>query len=90
MRAVRPPARRDRSRLWLLGLWIYATSDGVGSGRELARLVEVHAAYRWLCGGVGAAYHRLNDFRSDHGDTFTDLVTQILTYNILRFITLSA
>jgi transposase len=62
----------------LLGLWIYATSDGVGSGREIARLVELHAAYRWLCGGVGVAYHRLNDFRGDHGDVFTELVTQIL------------
>ena len=39
----------------LLGLWIYATSDGVGSGREIARLVELHAAYRWLCGGVDVA-----------------------------------
>jgi transposase len=62
----------------LLGLWVYATSDGVGSGREIARLVELHAAYRWLCGGVEVAYHCLNDFRSDHGDVFDDLVTQIL------------
>jgi transposase len=59
----------------LLGLWVYATSDGVGSGREIARLVELHAAYRWLCGGVAVAYHRLNDFRSDHGDVFSELVT---------------
>jgi transposase len=62
----------------LLGLWVYATSDGVGSGREIARLVELHAAYRWLCGGVAVAYHRLNDFRSDHGDVFSELVTQLL------------
>jgi transposase len=62
----------------LLGLWIYAVSQGVGSGREIARLAQVHAAYRWLCGGVEVAYHRLNDFRSDHGDVFDELVTQIL------------
>ena len=62
----------------LLGLWVYATSNGVGSGREIARLVELHAAYRWLCGGVAVAYHRLNDFRSDHGDVFSELVTQLL------------
>jgi transposase len=30
----------------LLGLWVYGTSDGVGSGRAIARLVELHAAYR--------------------------------------------
>jgi len=58
----------------LLGLWAYATRDGVGSGREIARLVELHAAYRWLCGGVAVADHRL-DFRSDHGDVFSELVT---------------
>jgi transposase len=65
----------------LLGLWValvHGTSDGVGSGREVARLVELHAAYRWLCGGVAVAYHRLNDFRSDHGDVFSELVTQLL------------
>jgi transposase len=62
----------------LLGIWVYATSDGVGSGREIARLFELHAAYRWLCGGVAVAYHRLNDFRSDHGDIFSELVTQLL------------
>lgn len=62
----------------LLGLWVYATSDGVGSGREVARLVELHAAYRWLAGGVDIAYHRLNDFRSEQGEVFDQLVTQVL------------
>jgi hypothetical protein len=46
---------------------VYATSDGVGSGREIARLVELHAAW-----------HRLNRFRSDRGDVFSELVTQLL------------
>ena len=36
----------------LLALWLYATSEGVGSARALARLCEHHDAYRWLCGGV--------------------------------------
>jgi transposase len=62
----------------LLGLWVYATSDGVGSGREIARLTRLHAAYRWLCGGVDVAYHRLNDFRSEQGENFDQLVTQVL------------
>jgi transposase len=34
----------------LLALWVYATSEGEGSAREIWRLTEVHAAYRWLCG----------------------------------------
>ena len=36
----------------LLALWLYATIDGVGSARELARLTDAHEAYRWLRGGV--------------------------------------
>jgi transposase len=40
----------------LLALWAYATSDGDGSARKIGRLTEVHAAYRWLCGGVDVGY----------------------------------
>jgi hypothetical protein len=36
------------------GLWVYATRDGVSSGREIAWLVELHVVYRSLCGGVAA------------------------------------
>lgn len=50
----------------LLALWLYATVDGVGSARELARLVERDVAYRWLAGGVPVNYHGLSDFRVDH------------------------
>ena len=35
----------------LLALWLYATSEGVGSARALARLCESHDAYRWLVAG---------------------------------------
>src|SRR5215470_5207646 len=51
----------------LLALWLYATAEGVGSARALERLCRVHAAYRWLCGGVPVNYHGLSDFRVDHG-----------------------
>jgi len=47
----------------LLALWLYATSDGVGSARALERLCKSHDAYRWLCGGVSVNYHTLADFR---------------------------
>ncbi len=62
----------------LLALWIYGTSDGEGSAREIWRLTRVHAAYRWLCGGVAVGYHTLSDFRSQRSDVFDDLVTQVL------------
>lgn len=47
----------------LVALWLYATIDGVGSARELARLCESDAPYRWLCGGVSMNHHTLSDFR---------------------------
>lgn len=50
----------------LVGLWLYATIDGVGSARELDRLCERDDAYRWLCGGVGVNYHSLANFRTEH------------------------
>lgn len=62
----------------LLALWLYATTDGVGSGRELERLCTQDAAYRWLCGGVAVNYHTLNDFRVDHGDKLDQLLVQVL------------
>jgi transposase len=62
----------------LLALWLYATTDGVGSGRELVRLCSDDAPYRWICGGVPVNYHTVNDFRIDHGDKLDQLLVQIL------------
>jgi transposase len=62
----------------LLGLWVYATSEGEGSGREIWRLTQLHAAYRWICGDVEVGYHTLTDFRSQQGEVVTALITQVL------------
>src|SRR4029077_5181182 len=59
--AGRPPA----DPAVLLSLWLYATIEGVGSARELERLAQSDAAYRWLAGGVPLNYHGLADFRGD-------------------------
>src|ERR1700761_6499493 len=50
----------------MLALWLWATIEGIGSARLLARLCEEHLAYRWLCGGVSMNYHSLSDFRVAH------------------------
>ncbi|MCX5676458.1 MAG: IS1182 family transposase [Planctomycetota bacterium] len=47
----------------LVAVWLYATLEGVGSARALARLCEHHLAYQWLLGGVSVNYHTLADFR---------------------------
>lgn len=60
----------------LLALWLYATLEGVGAARGLARLSESHDAYRWICGGVQVNYHTLSDFRGDHGEVLDDLLSE--------------
>lgn len=62
----------------LLALWVYATSEGEGSAREIWRLTGVHDAYRWLGGGVEVGYHTLSDFRSQQGEVIDALITQVL------------
>ena len=62
----------------LLALWVFATSEGEGSAREIWRLTELHAAYRWLCASVQVGYHTISDFRSQHGDVVDELITQVL------------
>jgi len=59
----------------LFALWLYATLDGVGSGREVARLSQEHDAYRWICGGVSVNYHAINDFRAGNEELMDELLT---------------
>jgi transposase len=59
----------------LFALWLYATVDGVGSARAIARLTQEHDAYRWICGGVQVNYHTLSDFRAGHEAAFDGLLT---------------
>ena len=63
----------------LLSLWLYATIEGVGSARELERLAQSDAAYRWLAGGVPLNYHGLADFRVDSVEVLDRLLTQSVT-----------
>src|SRR5260370_18192164 len=48
----------------LLGLWLLATIQGVGSAREIERRTVEHTAYRWRAGGLPINYHTLSDLRS--------------------------
>jgi transposase len=66
----------------VLGLWLYATSQGVGSARALARLCESDDAYRWLCGGVSVNHHTLADARVEHGD----LLDRLLAENVAALV----
>jgi len=72
------PGRSAHDPKLLLALWLYATSEGVGSARQLERLCARDLAYRWLCGGVTPNHHALSDFRVRHGDKLDVLMTQVL------------
>lgn len=72
------PGQSAASPRLLLALWLFATSQGIGSARALARLCESHDAYRWLCGGVSVNYHGLADFRVAH----PELLDRLLIENV--------
>jgi len=72
------PGRAATDPRILLTLWLYATADGVGAARALARLCEHHTIYRWICGGVGVNHTMLSEFRTDSGDFLDRLLTSSL------------
>jgi len=72
------PGRSATDPKILVTLWLYATSEAVGSARELARLCESHDAYRWICGGVPMNHHTLSDFRVGYEKALDALLTEVL------------
>jgi transposase len=62
----------------LFSLWLFATLEGINSGRKIAQLTGRDVAYMWICGGVSVNYHTICDFRKDHAE----LVERILTDSI--------
>jgi len=73
------PGRPPPDPAVLMALWLYATIEGVGSARELDRLVERDLAYRWIAGGVPVNYHGLADFRLAHTPLLDRLLTESVT-----------
>src|SRR3954447_9439191 len=63
----------------LVALWLFATIEGIGSARAVARLCDEHIAYQWLCGGVGMNAKTLADFRVDHGTLLERLLVNSFT-----------
>jgi transposase len=80
IRSVEGRAGRDAiDPRMLMALWLYATLDGVGSARELARLCEDHVAYQWICGGVSVNHHTLSDFRTAHVESLKEQLVRSVT-----------
>lgn len=70
--------RKTLSPRMKLTLWLYAISTGVGSAREIARLVRSDDAYRWIVGDLEVGHHALSLFRVEHGAALDKLMTDIL------------
>lgn len=73
------PGRPPPDPAVLLALWLYATIEGVGSARQLARLAQGDVAYRWIAGGVPLNYHGLADFRVAHMELLDRLLSESVT-----------
>ena len=50
-----------------MSLWLFATLEGMGSARELARRCERDIPDLWMLGGVTVNHHTLSDLRVRHG-----------------------
>lgn len=72
------PGRPGTDPKILLALWVYATSEAVGSARHLERLCTRDHAYMWLCGGVTVNRTMLAEFRVEHSDKLDALLTKLL------------
>jgi transposase len=78
-RALRGRAGRSGTdpRL-LVSLWIYAYSQGVGSGREISRLCSYHPAYQWLTGATAISAHTVSTFRVTHLKALEELFVEVV------------
>jgi len=70
------PGRAPIAPKILMGLWLLATLDGVGSAREVDRRRQTDVAHQWMCGGVSVNCHTLSDFRMGHAQALDALLTR--------------
>ncbi len=77
----------------LFALWLFATLEGITSARKIDALRKRDIAYMWICGGVSVNYHRISDFRIDHGDLLerilTDSIAVLLHLNLVTLDTVA-
>lgn len=79
IRAVEGGAGRDPvDPKILMALWMFATIEGVGSARRLAKLSKRDLPYMWICGGVGVNRDLLNTFRT----AYEGVLDQVLTDSV--------
>jgi len=94
IRATRHEVGRDAidPRI-LFALWLFATIEGQSSARRLDELTRRDIPYMWICGGVSVNYHRLSDFRQQHGEllerVMTDSIAVLLHQGLINLKTVA-
>ena len=77
----------------LFALWLFATIEGVSSARRIAELTKRDIPYMWICGGVSVNYHRLSDFRIEHGEllegVLVDSIAALMNQNLITLQTVA-
>ena len=62
----------------LVGLWMYATIEGIASARRLAILCYRDDVFKWFRGGVNVNYHTLSDFRTTQSEWLEHQVVEVV------------
>jgi transposase len=62
----------------LLTLWLYAISEGIGSGREIERRLKTDPAFQWIVGDQSVGRTKLNEFRVSHRVALDKIFTDVL------------
>lgn len=70
--------RSTHSPRLMLTLWTFAISQGIGSAREIERLIETDRAFAWIAGSMSVSHHALSRFRVGHPEALDQLMTDIL------------
>jgi transposase len=71
------PGRNASDPRVLFAVCLYATSEGISSGREIARRCTegIHLDFQWICGGVPVNRDMICAFRVTHGDVLSQVLT---------------
>ena len=75
------PGRNASDPRVLFALWLYATLEGISSGREITRRCTegIHLDFQWICGGVPVNRDMICAFRVNHGEVLDQALTDSVT-----------
>jgi transposase len=62
----------------LVSIWVYAYSEGIGSAREIERLMEYEPGLMWLSAMQEVNHHTLSDFRTGHREALEAVFADLL------------